>query len=467
MGHWLSLRSRCSWRWAVVLCGVAALSTIQLYSFCRRVGSEYKKLARVMALQPPVLTFEELEQVEYLTLLPPYGLKHPQTINLNDEFLNESSNARTIFFPSYGAVDPRKKTNTTSHTGLFYWPGKVWLDTGGNPINAHGGGIIFDGTSTNYYWYGEFKNGRTYHAQGSNTARVDVIGVSCYSSKNLWEWKFEGIVLHSEKMNVSHDLHLSNVLERPKVIYNEETKKYVMWFHVDNAAYTKAAAGVAVSDSPTGPFEYLHSVRPNGFESRDMTVFKDEDDGRAYLIYSSVRNREIHISPLSQDYLGVSGVTERALIGMYREAPAVFKNEGVYYMVTSGCSGWLPNEALVHEAEAILGPWETIGNPCVGANKAFRAATFFSQGSFVLPMPGGERGSFIFMADRWNAAELSDSRYLWLPLTVKARYENERFTPFPLWSRVAIFWHERWRTPIKENGETYYVAKPYQLGEDL
>lgn len=38
-------------------------------------------------------------------------------------------------------------------------PGEVWKDTDGNPINAHGGGLLYhDGT---YYWYGEYKKGKT------------------------------------------------------------------------------------------------------------------------------------------------------------------------------------------------------------------------------------------------------------------------------------------------------------------
>ncbi|KAG6413351.1 hypothetical protein SASPL_126060 [Salvia splendens] len=461
MASWA--RIRLLWRWAVVLCGVAALLTIQLNA----LFAEYKKVSSLMALQSPLLSIQELDQVEYLTLLPPLGLKHPQTINLNHEFLNQSSPARSLFFPSswYGTLDP---TNTnTNATTRFFLPEKIWLDTAGNPIQAHGGGILFDHKSATYFWYGEYKNGNTNLAESTGTARVDVIGVACYSSKDLWAWKFEGIVLASHP-SATHDLHKSNVLERPKVIYNEKTNKFVMWMHVDDATYSKAAVGVAISDHPTGPFTYVRGTRPNGFDSRDMTVFKDEDDGAAYLIYASARNKEMHISRLSDDYMEVENVTVRALIGMHREAPAVFKHGGVYYMVTSGCSGWLPNEALVHEAESMLGTWETIGNPCVGANKEYRAATFFSQGSFVLPMPGGgggDRGLFIFMADRWNPANLRDSRYMWLPLTVKAKFE--RYGQFPLWSKVAIFWHERWRAPIKDNGETYYVSKPFMAGDDL
>lgn len=104
--YWLSALSRCSWRWVVVLCGVAALLTIKTYTFCTTFSQEYHKLARAMAMQSPLFNFQELDQVEHLSLPPPYS----QTIDLNRDFLNESSAARNIFFPkidSDGAVDPR------------------------------------------------------------------------------------------------------------------------------------------------------------------------------------------------------------------------------------------------------------------------------------------------------------------------------------------------------------------------
>ncbi|KAJ6412908.1 hypothetical protein OIU84_005860 [Salix udensis] len=183
-----------------------------------------------------------------------------------------------------------------------------------------------------------------------------------------------------------------------------------MWMHIDDGNYTKAAVGIAISDYPTGPFSYLHSKRPHGFDSRDMTIFKD-DDGVAYIIYSSEDNSELHIGPLTEDYLDVTHVVRRILIGQHREAPALFKYQGTYYMITSGCTGWAPNEALAHAAESIMGPWETMGNPCIGGNKMFRQTTFFAQ-------VGGP-------ADR--------------PLD----YDFG----FPVWSRVSIYWHRKWRLP--------------------
>ncbi len=111
-------------------------------------------------------------------------------------------------------------------------------------------------------------------------------------------WTFEGIVLPAEKDDPSSDLHPSKVLERPKVVYNQKTGKFVMWAHVESADYSKAAAGVAVADTPTGPFTYLGSFRPNNAMSRDQTVFVD-DNGRAYQLYSSEENATLYISELT------------------------------------------------------------------------------------------------------------------------------------------------------------------------
>lgn len=370
--------------------------------------------------------------------------KQPSAVS---EFLDESSKLQSYFFPDRkSAVVPTENGSDS----MYFYPGRLWLDTDGNAIQAHGGGIMFDEKSETYYWYGENKDGETYHTHKKGAARVDIIGVSCYSSKDLWTWTNEGIVLPGEETNTTHDLHKSNVLERPKVIYNHFTNKYIMWMHIDNANYTKASIGVATSNSPKGPFTYLYSKQPHGFESRDMTVFQD-DDRKAYIIYSSEHNNVLHISPLTEDYLRVTNVVKRVLVGQKREAPAVFKHNGVYYMITSGCTGWAPNEALAHASESMMGPWESMGNPCVGGNDVFRMTTFFGQGSFVLPLRG-MHGFYVFMADRWKPSDLRDSRYVWLPLSVGGLADEamEYNFGFPSWSRVLIYWHRKWRLPWTE-----------------
>lgn len=257
--------------------------------------------------------------------------------------------------------------------------------------------------------------------------RTDVTGVSCYSSKDLTTWKYEGIVLSAVKDDTNHDLHPSQVLERPKVIYNEKNNKFVMWMHVDSPDYLKAAAGVAISDSPTGPFQYLGSMRPNDAMSRDQTVFVD-DDGKAYHFYSSENNKTLYISLLSDDYTKPSGIYTRNFIGMSREAPAVFKNNGKYYILSSGCTGWDPNQAEIAVADSILGEWTILGNPCTGKDAD---KTFYGQSTFVIPVDG-KKDLYIAMFDKWNKTDLKDSRYIWLPIEIKNN------------GTITIPWKEKW-----------------------
>ncbi|MCX6307828.1 MAG: beta-glucanase, partial [Bacteroidia bacterium] len=101
-------------------------------------------------------------------------------------------------------------------------PGDVWKDNRGVPINAHGGGILYH--KGVYYWYGEHKDEHT------NVANV---GINCYSSHDLSNWKFEGVVLPVVTNDDSSDIAMGCVMERPKVVYNEKTKKFVLWFHLE------------------------------------------------------------------------------------------------------------------------------------------------------------------------------------------------------------------------------------------
>ena len=311
------------------------------------------------------------------------------------------------------------------------FPGAVWNDTDGNPINAHGGGILFHGEK--YYWYGEIKTGKTWLVPGQTWEcyRTNAGGISCYSSENLTDWKYEGVALSPNISDSTSDIHTSKVIERPKVIYNETTKKFVMWMHVDSQDYAYSRAGVATADKPEGPYTFIESMRPNGQMSRDMTLFKD-DDGKAYHIFSSENNATMHISLLTDDYLKPTGTEKRIFVDKSREAPAMFKHRGKYYLITSGCTGWSPNPAMLASADSIMGEWTELYNPCVGPNND---STFAAQSTFVLPLKG-KPDRFIFMSDRWNKTNLEDSRYVWLPLV----FRNDSAT---------IEWKDSWSLEIE------------------
>lgn len=302
-------------------------------------------------------------------------------------------------------------------------PGEIWTDNQGSPINAHGGGMLYH--KGKYYWFGEIKQGKTWRVEYITTwecYRTNAGGVSCYSSDNLIDWKYEGVALAPDQYDATNDLHISKVIERPKVIYNEKTKKFVMWMHIDSEDYSYARAGVAISDTPTGPYTYLYSLRPNNQMSRDMTLFKDTD-GKAYHIFSSENNEVMHVAQLTGDYLKPTGLETRIFIGKSREAPALFKHKGRYYLITSGCTGWAPNEALIASTDNLLGNWTNLYNPCRGENSE---TTYLAQSTYIFQVEG-KSDSFIFMADRWNKTNLEDSRYVWLPI------EFEQGNPIIKW----------------------------------
>ncbi len=291
-------------------------------------------------------------------------------------------------------------------------PAQEWYDTEGNLINAHGGGILFyQGT---YYWFGEIKSGPTTRVDSVSTwecYRTEAGGVACYSSQNLVDWTYLGIALTPNRNDPKHELHTSKVIERPKVIYHRKHKVFVMWFHLDERDYAYAHAGVAVSDKPMGPYRYLQSYRPNGHESRDFTLFQDEDQ-RAYLIYSSDNNQNLRVNLLSQDYLSPTRQETKILIGEKREAPAVFKSDDQYYLLSSACTGWDPSETKIAASDSLLGDWKFVDHELMRPSSK---TSFGGQVNFVLPILG-EEDAFIFMADIWKKEDLKSSLYMWLPM---------------------------------------------------
>lgn len=337
--------------------------------------------------------------------------------------------------------------NAGKNAAQTFKPGENWPDNKGVHINAHGGGVLFhNGT---YYWFGEHK----IEGKKGNQAWV---GVHCYSSQNLTDWKDEGIALPVSKDTESPIVE-GCVIERPKVIYNAVTRKFVMWFHLElkGQGYKAAKTGVAVADNVTGPYTFLKAVNPNagkwpvnypealktksfpadlkswseewiqavkdglilqrdiekGQMARDMTLYVD-DDGKAYHIHASEENLTLHIAELSVDYLDFSGKYIRVLPAGHNEAPSIFKHNGKYFMITSGCTGWAPNAARLLTSGSVMGEWEYVKNPCTGEGAGL---TFQSQSTFILPVQG-KKDAFIFMGDRWNPDNAIDGRYVWLPV---------------------------------------------------
>ena len=395
--------------------------------------------------------------------------RQPHYLLLNLALGGNGGDPDTTTFPlkyeiDYVRVYQKKDQKKTINSG------ELWLDDNAEHVNAHGGGVMYH--EGKYYWYGEHKSSYTHNA---------MVGITCYSSDDLVNWKNEGVALPVVTDDNNHDIAKDCVMERPKVIYNEKTGKFVMWFHLElkGRGYEAARAAIATSDSPTGPFKYVGSLRPNagiwpknlskserkkavkftdydnwwtpqwhdavdnglfvcrdikgGQMSRDMTLFVD-DNGKAYHIYSSEENLTLHISELSDDYLSHTGKYTRLEPGGHNEAPAIFKKDGEYWMITSGCTGWDPNEARMFRAKNIMGPWEKYSNPCKGEKGHI---TFGGQSNYILPVQG-KKDAFIFMADIWRPRRPSDARYVWLPINFEDGVPS-------------IEWHDSWSLDYFEN----------------
>lgn len=343
-----------------------------------------------------------------------------------------------------------------------FHPGQAWLDDGGATIQAHGGQVVpaKDANGrTIYYLYGEDRtNG--YHSSP---------GVHVYSSYDLYNWSDQGVALRamSSATQFTSDPYFSSlygdytqaqkdavyqdlgtvpvagvtppIIERPKVIYNATTHKWVMWAHMDGpsatstAQYAKAKAGVAISDSPFGPFRYIrssyldHSSAGGGTPgmARDMNLFVD-DDGTGYIVYSSEDNATMYISKLNADYTdlatpanqAVEGIDyNRIFVGWSREAPAIFKYGGHYFLLTSGTSGWSPNPTKYARADDIMGAWTEVGNPFPWWAQS---DSWNTQPTSVIPVDPA-KGQFIYMGDRWNGGSddaLRNAPLVWLPINM-------------------------------------------------
>lgn len=286
----------------------------------------------------------------------------------------------------------------------------------GTAISAevhHNGAFLFDeiGTQVQAHSAGVLKVGEFYYIFGENrnyNSSDTFFAVSCYRSTDLLNWEFRNHVLTPD---ADPELGFAKI-ERPKVIYNAATDTYVMWMHKEYGDhYGEARCAVASCDTVDGDYTYHGSFNPLGYMSRDCTLFVD-DDQKGYFLSAANNNADLHLYQLSSDYLSIDHLVQVIWAGQSREAPCLFKRNGYYFIVSSGCTGWSPNQGKYGYATSLSGSWSSLYN--VG-----NSTTYQSQSTFVLPIYGSSQTSYLFLGDRWARAwgdYTSNSRYVWMPL---------------------------------------------------
>ena len=274
--------------------------------------------------------------------------------------------------------------------------GGFWNDTSGKRIEAHGGGFIQVGDT--WYWVGEDKS--------MNSGNF--FGVNVYASKDLVSWQFRNAIITRQ---TSTDLAAADrIIERPKIIYNDSTKQYVMWLHWDGQSYATARGGGLHLRHRRWRLQAGGHFQPNSNMARDDSLFKD-DDGKAYFMAAANNNQDMIVVPARRRLpLGKSQVVT-VFAGKQREAPAMFKQGGRYYLITSAATGWDSNQAQYASATNIAGPWSSLTNLGDGT-------TFDTQSAFVIPYVGSQTTTYVFAGDRWQDPDLVSSKYIWIPIQI-------------------------------------------------
>ncbi|KAL1733518.1 glycosyl hydrolase [Schizophyllum commune] len=318
-------------------------------------------------------------------------------------------------------------------------PGATWYDTDGVVLSAHAGGIVQ--TNGTWYWFGQDER-----EEDKNLFS----GLNVYSSSDLLNWKNEGRALSPVN---GTDIDASRVVERPKVVFSEQTQEWILWFHSDNSSYGLLQQGIATSPNITGPYTFQRAFNPLGGTSQDFGLFQDVD-GQSYALYSNGDAAEAHdniIARMNSNFTDVEEVVY-TFPDFDLEAPAIIYTGTHYYILMSHKSGYRSNNVVVFSADKITGPWSI---------QSFIAPlgtrTFNSQSTMGITVNGSSTTTHLYCGDQWATAKtLYDSRYMWLPSTI-----DESISSF------TIDWHDLYSIDTATGEVTYPEGTVYEAEDGV
>lgn len=270
--------------------------------------------------------------------------------------------------------------------------GNLWITADGDTVQAHA--PVFLKIKDTWYMVGEDR---------SREWRPDV---NLYSSRDLQNWSFEKKIIANGV--TSPDLGSTRMIERAKLLYNKKTKRYVVWCHWESSNYGASEAACFSSDRIDGTYRLEWSGRPLGIKSRDCNVFVDTD-GTAYFISTTEENQHLGLFRLSDDYLSIVEHTQ-LFPWQRREAPAIVKLDQKYFMFSSACTGWAPNQCKLSWSHDLKTGWSTLEN--IGDDKAFR-----TQPAAILEIKGSKDTTYLYVGDRWKDPNLAQSKTIIFPVT--------------------------------------------------
>ncbi|KAI5198828.1 carbohydrate-binding module family 35 protein [Aureobasidium subglaciale EXF-2481] len=323
-------------------------------------------------------------------------------------------------------------------------PGARWIDTDGNLVNAHAGGVTV-GKDGKFYLFGEYKiEGQT---EGG--------GVSVYSSDDLATWTSHGLAL--EPIEDHPYIAPDKIIQRPKVLYNANDDQYHMHWHADNSTYGWLLQGLAISPNITGPYTFLNATAPFGNWSQDFGTFTDYKTQKSYAMYSNgdrKEARDVYLAAYDSSNTELENIVHR--FDKYDlEAPTIIQTNSSYYALMSHKTGYRPNNVVAFRADKLEGPWS---QPFFVATPNTR--TYNSQSGFSLRISGTKRTTWLYLGDQWDSNSLWESRYIWLPVDID---DEAKSLKLEWWDVYDLDVKTGEYTPI--NGTPYYAIDAITSGD--
>ena len=254
-------------------------------------------------------------------------------------------------------------------------------------LTADPAAMVYDGTVYLYTGHDEAKD---------NTKFYEMNKWLVFSSTDMVHWQEHGAKLSVKDFKwAKGDAWAAHVVPKKG--------KFYWYVTVRHATINGFAIGVAVADSPLGPFKDaigkalisndMTTDTPNDWDDIDPAIFTD-DDGQSYIFWGNTKPR---YAKLKDNMVELDGPIHPLDLPNFTEALWVHKHGDYYYL--SYATGF-PEKIAYAMSKSINGPWEYKGvlNELAGnSNTNHQAIIDFKGRSFFIYHTGGhvpDGGSF-------------------------------------------------------------------------
>ena len=339
-----------------------------------------------------------------------------ETIGEEGRIVTEEEGKLMEMFAEIWDAETKRPIKEECHHQDCIEPGRPWLDSKGERIQAHGAAVYYeDGT---YYWYGENKE----YTDGVNG--IWTWGLKVYASGDLYNWKDMGYLIRPNIADPNSSMFPAKRIDRPHILKCDKTGKYVCWFKLSGP---EAAFSIYQADSLLGEYEEVRNLyNPNGYKIGDFDLIKNEKTNNAYICFDADHKSTVCMK-LSDYYLEAKEVVQESYKDLNppftREGQSLFEYNGKKYMLTSSMTGYVPNLSDAAVAENWEDEFIPINNPHVDDDTK---ASFNSQISKVFRVEGSNL--LIAMADRWLSEYHVDAGIADLFVrTIASTYDPEHY----------------------------------------